>query len=169
MARVIETGAPDFEDDSIAFAQRERDHVGRRFVPDLSGSSSTLPSPGNLLPLPLSTSRVALIGTAGAHGAAEAPMSPRGELRVVLLDADDIVLSHPGYDTERASDDPEVVFPLQTLQMLAGEGFIGSVAPNALSTMGFIPDGRRVIERLVPELLSELGKEHVALALLVPA
>jgi len=169
MSRLIEPGPPDFEDDSIGFAQRERDHVRRRFVPDFEWVIFDAPSPRNPLPLPLSKSRVALIGTAGAHRAAEAPMSPTGELRIVPLDADDVVLSHPGYDTERASGDPEVVFPLQTLQMLAGEGFIGSVAPNALSTMGFIPDGLRVTDRLVPELLSELANEDVDLALLVPA
>lgn len=96
-------------------------------------------------------------------------MSPTAEVRIVPLDADDIVLTHPGYDTERASDDPEVVFPLQTLQMLEGEGLIGSVAPTAISTMGFIPVGERVLDRLVPRVLSELARNDVDLALLVPA
>lgn len=159
----------DLEDDSTGFAQLERDHVRRRFVPDFEWVTFDTPSPRNLLSLPLSESRVALIGTAGAHRSDEPPMSPTGELRIVPLDADDVVLSHPGYDTERASDDPEVVFPLQTLQMLAGEGFIGSVAAIAISTMGFIPVGARVLDRLVPRVLHELAKEDVDLALLVPA
>lgn len=58
---------------------------------------------------------------------------------------------------------------MQTLQMLAAEGFIGSVAANSISTMGFIPDGRRVIEELVPAVVTELTKESIDLALLVPA
>jgi D-proline reductase (dithiol) PrdB len=96
-------------------------------------------------------------------------MSPTGELRVLPIDAGDLVLTHPGYDTQRASEDPEVVFPLQTLQLLAAEGFIGSVAAISISTMGFIPDGRRVIEKLVPAVVTELTKEGIDLALLVPA
>lgn len=166
---MTDPGQLDFEDDSTGFAQRERNHVRRRFVPDFEWVVFDTPSPRNLLSLPLHKSRVALIGTAGAHRAGEAPMSPTGELRILSLDADDVVLTHPGYDTERASADPEVVFPLQTLQVLAGEGFIGSVAPFAISTMGFIPKAMRVLERLGPPIVDKLAADDVDLALLVPA
>lgn len=156
-------------DDSIGFAERERAYIRERFVPDFEWVTFETPSDRNLLPLPLNEGRIALIGTAGAHRAGEPPMSPTGELRFLPLDTEDLVLTHPGYDTQRASENPEVVFPLQTLQMLAAEGFIGSVAANAISTMGFIPDGRRVIEELVPAVVTELKKEGADLALLVPA
>lgn len=96
-------------------------------------------------------------------------MSPRGELRVIPSGAEDLVLTHPGYDTQRASEDPEVVFPSQALEMLAAEGFIGSVAATSISTMGFIPVGRRVLEKLVPAVVTELRNQRVDLALLVPA
>lgn len=159
----------DLDDDSIGFAERERVHVRKRFVPDFEWVSFDTPSRRNPLPVPLREARVGLIGTAGAHRSAEDPMSPRGELRVIPTDVDDLVLTHPGYDTQRAGEDPEVVFPLQTLQMLAADGVIGSVAGTAISTMGFIPVGRRVTEKLVPAVVTELKKESVDLALLVPA
>lgn len=159
---------PRFEDDSIGFAERERAHVRKRFVPHFEWVRFDAPSRRNLLPLALNQARVALVGTAGAHLAGEPGMSPRGELRVLPIDAD-VVLTHPGYDTERAGDDPEVVFPLQTLQTLADESFIGSVATTSISTMGFIPNGRRVINDLVPAVVAELKKEDVDLALFVPA
>lgn len=158
-----------FDDDSIGFAERERVHVRKRFVPDFEWVTFEHPSRHNLLTVPLSKARVALIGTAGAHGSEQDPMSPMGELRVLSIDAEDLVLTHPGYDTQRASEDPNVVFPTQTLQMLAAEGFIGSVAATSISTMGFIPVGRRVIEKLVPAVVAELKKEGADLALLVPA
>lgn len=159
----------DLEDDSIGFSQRERAGLRKASVPNFEWMTFETPSRRNLLPVPLSNARVALIGTAGAHLSEEPPMSPRGELRVLPIDAGDLVLTHPGYDTQRASEDPEVVFPLQTLRMLAAEGFVGSVAATSISTMGFIPDGRRVTEKLVPAVVPELTKESVDLALLVPA
>lgn len=159
----------DLEDDSIGFAERERAHVRKRFVPDFEWVIFDTPSRRNLLALPLSEARVGLVTTAGAHRSAEDPMSPRGELRVIPSGAEDLVLTHPGYDTQRASEDPEVVFPSQALEMLAAEGFIGSVAATSISTMGFIPVGRRVLEKLVPAVVTELRDQRIDLALLVPA
>lgn len=159
----------DFEDDSIGFAERERTHVRKRFVPDFEWVTFETPSRRNLLSLPLKEARIALIGTAGAHGHAQDPMSPRGELRILPTDSRELVLTHPGYDTQRAGEDPEVVFPLQALKLLEEEGSIGSASPTAISTMGFIPVGRRVIEKLVPEVVTELTKQDVDLALFVPA
>ncbi len=96
-------------------------------------------------------------------------MSPRGEVRFVPVDAADIELTHPGYDTERASQDPEVVFPVGALRALEDDGVIGELAPTAVSTMGYIPDGRRVLDELVPQVVECLRNEEVDLALLVPA
>lgn len=166
---MVDEEPPRLADDSIGFAEVERAHVRKRFVPDFEWVLFDSPSRRNLLPLQLTKARVGLVGTAGAHRSGEAPLSPTGEVSILPIDAADLVFSHPGYDTQRATDDPEVVYPLQTLQMLASEGFIGSVAATSVSTMGYIPDGRRVIEHLVPAVVKELTKEDIDLALLVPA
>jgi hypothetical protein len=157
------------EDDSEGFDLIERDYIRRKLVPDFEWLAFTRPSPRNRLSVPLSRARVALISTAGAHLPEQRPMGPGGDLRLIPIDAPRIRLSHVGYDTERASRDPEVVFPVGTLRALVEAGSIGSVAPTAVSTMGYIPRGERVLERLVPPTVDLLRSEEVDLALLVPA
>lgn len=160
---------PGPEDDSEGFDLIERDHLRRRFVPDFEWLAFPEPSPRNRLTVPLSRARVALISTAGAHLPEQRPMGPGGDLPRIPVDAREIRLSHAGYHTRRASLDPEVVFPVGTLRALVQAGFIGGLAPTALSTMGYIPRGERVLERLVLPNVELLRSEDVDLALLVPA
>lgn len=165
---VTTAGTPRFQDDSRGFAEIERAHV-RKFVPDFEWLRLSDPSLRNPLPVPLREARIALIGTAGAHLPAEPAMSTRGEIRFIPSTSAKIDFTHPGFDTERAALDPEVVFPLQTVRRLVEDGFVGDLAATAISTMGFIPDGARVLEHLVPEVVTRLRDEEVHLALLVPA
>lgn len=155
-------------DDSVGFDDLERDFV-RRFVPDFDWLDFPVPSPRHTLKVPLRGARVALVGSAGAHLPDQEPIPPDGDVRLIPNDAVDLRLAHVGYDTERASKDPDVVFPLRALHRLVAEGTIGSVAPTAVSTMGFVPDGHRVLEHTVPATVEVLRREEVDLALLVPA
>jgi D-proline reductase (dithiol) PrdB len=154
--------------DDAGFLELEQDVV-RRFVATFSWLRFDRPSPRNPLPRRLSDCRIGLIATAGAHLPDQRPMGPKGEIRPIPLGSPEVRLSHPGYDTDRAGQDPEVVFPQQTLMDLAAEGTIGSVAPTLISSMGFIPDGKRVLGRTAPEAVSQLRAADVDLALLVPA
>ncbi|MDP9441531.1 MAG: hypothetical protein M3P34_04985 [Actinomycetota bacterium] len=65
--------------------------------------------------------------------------------------------------------DPDVVYPIRRLSALAEAGYIGSLVPTAISTMGFVPDGRRLLTRAVPVVLERMLDEQAHLALLVPA
>ncbi len=159
---------PGFDDDSRGFAAIERDHV-RTFVPDFEWLRFPDPSQRNPLTVPLGEARIALIGTAGAHLPGEPGMSPRGEVRFIPSTSTKIDFTHPGFDTARAALDPEVVFPLETVRRLVEAGFVGELAPTAISTMGFIPRGARVLGHLVPEVVRRVRDEEVHLALLVPA
>ena len=85
------------------------------------------------------------------------------------LAASTVRLTHAGYDTERALKDPDVVFPARTLRRLAETGAIGSVAAVAASTMGYVPRGVNVLERVVPPVVASMVAQQVDLALLVPA
>lgn len=160
---------PTLEDDSAGFDLTERAYIRAELVPHFEWLDFALPSPRTRLLIPLAEARVALVSTAGAHLPDQRPMGPGGQLRMIPVDAPEIVLSHEGYDVERATKDPEVVFPVRTLRALADVGFIGSLAPTAVSTMGYVPRGRRVLERLVPPTIDRLRSEEVDLALLVPA
>jgi hypothetical protein len=158
---------PASPDDSQGFADVERDYV-RRFLPDFDWLRLEVPSPRVKPAVPLHRARIALVSTAGAHTCGTDPMPRAGEIRRLPRDAV-IELTHVGYDTRRASADRDVVYPLRVLEAMADEGMVGSVAPWVVSTMGFIPDGDAVLERLAPQAAEWLREDGADLALLVPA
>jgi hypothetical protein len=165
-----------FDDDAVhddgatrSFDEVERLHLCKRLVPDFAWLDFDQPSPRNPLHVPLRQARVGLVATGGAHLPDQRLARPLGEVRLVPLAASTVRLTHAGYDTERASTDPEVVFPARTLLRLAKTGAIGSAAAVAASTMGYIPRGMNVLERVVPPVVASLADQQVDLALLVPA
>lgn len=159
----------DFPDDSTDFAVTER-----RFVREVVGMADfdwvafDEPAPRSPLTVPLAEATVTLVSTAGAHAVGTKPLSAGGRAALVPTDAD-VQLSHAGYDTERATRDLDVVYPVRALQRLADEGFIGALAPTVVSTMGFVPEGRHLLERAVPAAVERIHAEQAHLALLVPA
>lgn len=158
-----------FEDDSTGFSDVERAHVREVVgVKDFEWVRFDEPSVRVPLDLPLSQARITLVSTAGAHESGEPPLGAGGHAALLPADAK-IELSHDGYDTERALYDPEVVYPVRTLQQLADAGVIGSLAPTIVSTMGFVPDGVRLFARAVPAAVQQIRDEQSDLALLVPA
>lgn len=133
------------------------------------------PSPRTLPVVPLERARVALVATAGVHLTREDRFA-RGNtgddsVRRIPESAPktSMMLSHPGYDTRRASQDIDVVFPLGTLRRMAERGMIGSVAATAYSWMGYVPDPARLVKERAPTMARELVADAVDLVLLVPA
>jgi hypothetical protein len=57
---------------------------------------------------------------------------------------------------------------VRTLQKLAADGVIGELAPTAVSVMGGVLIGQRLIDRGVPTAVAAMRDLHVDLALLVP-
>lgn len=158
-----------FKDDSAGFDGVERAHVRNVVgVEDFEWVSFAGPSMRVPLPVPLSQARVTLISTAGAHEAGKAPLGTGGQAALIPVDAE-IELSHDGYDTERASSDLEVVYPVRTLRTLTDAGVIGALAPTAISIMGFVPDGTRLFDRALPAAVRQIDVDQSHLALLVPA
>lgn len=155
-------------DDSRDFPVIERDYVRRRFKPDFDWLRFAAPSSRHRPKQPLSKARVGLVSTAGAHLPGERPIPPSGPPRIVPVDAE-VAFDHIGYDTRRAGEDPEVVWPARTLRRLAEAGFIGSVSGRAVSMMGAVLDGRVVSDRHVPATVEQFRRDGVDLALLVPA
>jgi D-proline reductase (dithiol) PrdB len=159
----------DFPDDSADFAETERRFVREVVgVTDFEWVAFDHPSPRTPLAVPLSEATVTLVSTAGAHLTDERPLGAGGDAALLATDAD-VQLSHVGYDTDRAMEDLDVVYPVRTLRHLAAEGFIGALAPTVISTMGFVPDGRRLLDRAVPRAVERIHDEQAHLALLVPA
>ncbi len=156
------------DDDSRDFPAVERDYIRRRGRPGFDWIRFDEPSPRHPLKRPLSEARVGLLSTAGAHLEGDGPIPASGPPRVIPIDAK-IAFHHIGYDTKRAGEDPEVVWPVRTLQRLAGQGVIGTVSGQAVSMMGAVLDGRLVLDRHVPLAADHFRRDRADLVLLVPA
>jgi len=124
---------------------------------------------------PLSESRVALLTTAGAHLDDQPPFhveTHAGDQSFRIL-PDDLDMSrlrftHTHYDTGPASEDPNVVFPLDRLHELVERGRIGSTSPEHYGMMGFNPDPTDIADVLAPQIVERLHDNEVDVALLVP-
>ena len=155
-------------DDSLGFADVERTHLRANYLPDFEWVMHDQPSARVVPSVPLPQARIGLVDTCGAHAPDQPPVGASGRAALVQLGSD-IVLTHSGYDTERAMRDPEVVHPAQTLLRLAAQGVIGAVAPTGVSVMGGVLIARRLLERGVPVAVATMLEMHADLALLVPA
>jgi hypothetical protein len=155
-------------DDSRGFADVERRHLRAGYLPEFDWMHYDAPSRRNPLPVPLGEARVGLVDTCGAHAEGTPPAGSSGRAVLIPLDAE-VTFTHPGFDVERAARDPDVVHPTATLQRLAGAGVIGEVAPTAVSVMGGVLIGRRLLERGVPAAVAAMLDQRVDLAMLVPA
>ena len=155
------------------FAQVEYEYVRNHVYASFDWKTFEEPSPRRRLQLPLARARIALVATAGAHLPEQPPFdlgkSGDSSYRELPADAQELRFAHVGYDTRRAREDPDVVFPLALLRRLAEEGEIGSVAPRAFSFMGYIPEADTLLDDTGPEVAAKLLADAVDLVLLVPS
>jgi D-proline reductase (dithiol) PrdB len=81
-----------------------------------------------------------------------------------------LTITHNYYDHRDAEADINVVFPVERLQELASEGFIGRIARRHFSFMGHILGSRldRLIGETAPALAAEMKKDGIRAALLTP-
>ncbi|HZD73190.1 MAG TPA: glycine/sarcosine/betaine reductase selenoprotein B family protein [Actinomycetota bacterium] len=165
----LDDAAVDYDGAARPFDQVERLHVRKRLEPDFDWLEFHQPSQRNALRMPVRDARIGLVVTAGVHLPDQRPARQIGEVRHIPVTASQVRLTHGGYDTQRAMRDPEVVFPARTLRRLAETGAIGSLAPIAASTMGYVPKGLNVLDRVVPPVVASMVSQQVDLALLVPA
>jgi hypothetical protein len=165
----FDDAAVDYDGATRSFDEVERLHLRKRLVPDFDWLDFDRPSPGTRSGSRCGTPASAWWSPAGVHLPDQRPARQVGEVRLIPVAASQVRLTHAGYDTQRASQDPEVVFPARTLLRLAETASIGSVAPVVAATMGYIPRGVNVLERVVPPVVASLAAQQVDLALLVPA
>jgi D-proline reductase (dithiol) PrdB len=122
---------------------------------------------------PLNQLNVALVTTAGTRLPHQKPFdTDRGDPSFREIPADtptaDLVADHTHYDTGPASSDPDCVFPLQTVRLLANEGVIGGVAPVHFGFMGYTPDLTPLMETSIPQVVQRLKETGVGAVLLSP-
>lgn len=155
------------------FAQVEYEYVRRRIYPTFDWTAFEEPSPSRRMERPPERLRIALVATAGAYLPEQPPfdLGKGGDssYRELPADAPELRFAHVGYDTRRADEDPDVVFPLPLLRRLAVEGEIGELAPRAFSFMGYIPETEPLLHETGPDVAAKLLADAVDLVLLVPS
>lgn len=156
----------------VDYIERTREQYAHLGYPPYRWIHNEHPPPFTPLAKPLRESRVALIASGGiyARGQVAFHFKDDSSYRIVPRNVDygDLRVTHFAYDLTDARADPNVVFPLETLLDLAGEGHVGEVSSNAYTFMGGIYSARRVQQELAPALTRHLCDDEVDLAILVP-
>ena len=125
----------------------------------------------------LSQSRVVLISSAGGYlRDLQTPFDashPYGDYSLRLFPTNtplgNIAIAHDHYDHQFVDADRQVLLPLRHLEDLAHEGIIGSVSPNVINFMGYLPDAARVADELVAQIVEAVYAEKADAAFLVPS
>ena len=130
------------------------------------------PPPWQPLRRPLAECRLGLVASGGIYITGQVAFHYKDDtsFRVIPTDVKttDLRATHFAYDLTDARQDPNVVFPIDTLRGLVSEGVIGTLATHAYTFMGGIYSARRVREELAPQLTERLLAERVDAVLFVP-
>lgn len=128
--------------------------------------------PWQPLQKPLAECRLGLIASGGIYVTGQVAFHYKDDVsyRVIPTDIDtaDLRATHFAYDFTDARQDPNVVFPIDTLRGLVREGVIGELAAQAYAFMGGIYSARRVREELAPQFTQCMLADRVDALLLVP-
>ena len=119
----------------------------------------------------LSSATVALVSATGAYlsGQEAFPTEDPGDItyRVIpgTTESSSLRIAHHHYDHTEADADPNIVFPVDTLRELAGEGFIAAVNDNHYS-YGFTTRLKELYEKTFPEIADKVERSKSKLVLL---
>ena len=113
----------------------------------------------------LAKATVAIVTAGGVHLRSQEPFNIADELgdlsfRVIADDAEtsDLMVTHHHYDHGDADRDINVVFPLDVLRDLKGEGFVKEVARKHVGYMGYTMQLKAMYEGTAPEIANEIDR-----------
>jgi D-proline reductase (dithiol) PrdB len=113
----------------------------------------------------LDKSAVAIVSAGGVHLKDQEPFNIADELgdltyRVIPPDtaSSELIVTHHHYDHADADQDINVVFPLDVLNDLVAEGFIGGVAKKHVGYMGYTMQLKAMYEGTAREIANEIDK-----------
>lgn len=119
----------------------------------------------------LSTAIVALVSATGVHLADQEPFPTEdpGDVsyRVIpgATETATLRITHHHYDHSEADGDPNIVFPIDTLRELAGEGVIAGVNESHYA-YGFTTRLRELYETTFPEIADKIERSKARLVLM---
>ena len=125
---------------------------------------------------PLSESRLAFVSTAGVQPRGTMPFDtvhPVGDYTFRRVPSDskpsDLEIHQLKYPTIGAKRDLNVIFPIERLQELIDEGFIGALTENFYSFIGYNMDAERLERSLAGDIATAVEAEKPDIVLLAPA
>ncbi|HEX6159453.1 MAG TPA: glycine/sarcosine/betaine reductase selenoprotein B family protein [Thermoanaerobaculia bacterium] len=119
----------------------------------------------------LSTAIVTLVSATGVYLPDQEPFPPEdpGDVSYRIIPAETetstLKIAHHHYDHSEADGDPNIVFPLDTLRELAGEGLIAGINDKHYS-YGFTTRLKELYETTFPELADKVERSKTKLAVL---
>ena len=156
----------------VEYIKRIRDKYASKGYPPYKWTINEGPPPWQPLQKPLSECRLGLIASGGIYMTGQVAFHYKDDtsFRSIPKDvkSEDLRATHFAYNLTECRQDPNVVFPIDTLRRLISEGFISELADHFYTFMGGIYSARRVLEELAPKLTECLLAEKVDAVLLVP-
>lgn len=119
----------------------------------------------------LATATVTIVSATGVYLADQEPFPPEdpGDISYRLIpggtQTSAMRIAHHHYDHSEADGDPNIVFPLDTLRELAGEGFIKAVNDVHYS-YGFTTRLKELYETVFPEIADKIERSRTRLVVL---
>ncbi len=125
---------------------------------------------------PLNVSKLCFVSTAGVQPKDSMPFDtvhPVGDYTFRRVPSDskpfDLEIHQLKYPTFSAKEDLNVIFPIERLQELVEEKFIGSLTENFYSFIGYNMDAERLESTLAESIAEAVETENSDVALLSPA
>jgi D-proline reductase (dithiol) PrdB len=113
----------------------------------------------------LAKSTIGIVTAGGVHLRDQEPFNIADELgdltfRIIPQDvlSSDLMVTHHHYDHTDADSDINVVFPIDVLRDLEGEGFIGGIAKKHVGYMGYTMQLKAMYEGTAAEIANEIDK-----------
>ena len=125
---------------------------------------------------PLSECRLTFVSTSGVQPKGSLPydtVHPVGDYSFRRVPSNsslaDLEIHQLKYPTVGAKKDLNVIFPIERLQEVAGEGLLGELAPDFFSFIGYNMDAERLERTLAEDIADAVEAQGSDIALLAPA
>ena len=125
---------------------------------------------------PLSKSRLTFVSTSGTQPVGTLPFDtshPIGDYTFRRVPSNskpqDLEIHQLKYPTVGADKDLNVIFPIERLQELAKEKFVGGLTENFFSFIGYNMDAERLEKTLAEDIAEAVEAEKPDIVLLAPA
>lgn len=156
----------------VEYMTRIRDNYAKLGYKPYQWVNNAEPPPWQPLCKPLSECRLGLIASGGIYVTGQVAFHFKDDASFRAIPTDvrtsDLRTAHFAYDQTDARQDPNVVFPIDTLRRLVNEGVLGSLTEHAYTFMGGIYSSRRVRDELAPQFAERMRAEKADVVLLVP-